>query len=105
MTEAKLGAELADGKSLADVAKAEGKSVDGLVQALVAGAEERLDDAVDDGKLSQAQADEIKAGLEERMTELVNREPGSWPGFRGHGFRHGSDQFHSGPPGFWGPRA
>jgi polyhydroxyalkanoate synthesis regulator phasin len=119
LTEAELRAELADGKSLADVAKAEGKSVNGLVQALVADAKKRLDEAVDAGRLTQAQADEISAKLEERITESVNREPGTWPGRRGPGFRgpgfqgrgfgarpdrfHGDQQDFQGP--FRGPRA
>ena len=107
MTEAELRAELEDGKSLAEVAKAEGKSVDGLVQALVAGAEKRLADAVADGRLTQAQADQIESDLEERVTELVNREPGTWRGFRDD-FRPGFDAWpdrHDGPRAQMGPRA
>lgn len=110
MSQAALEAELIDGKSLADVAKAEGKSVAGLVQALVADAKKRLDEAVDDGELTQAQADEIGEDLEERITEFVYREPGSGPGFRGNGLGAGPDHFRSGHPGFpgagfVGPRA
>lgn len=83
MTEAELRAELGDGKSLAEVAKAKGKSVSGLVQALVADAQKQLADAVADGRLTQTQADEIEKGLEARITEHVNREPGTWRSFRG----------------------
>jgi len=105
MTDAELEAELADGKSLADIARAEGKSVSGLAQALVADAEEKLDEAVDNGKLTQAQAEQIKERLEERITESVNRQPGSGTGFRGHGFGARPDQFHGRHPWFSGPRA
>jgi len=83
MSEAELRAELGEGKSLAEVAKAKGKSVTALVHALVADAQKRLADAVADGRLTQKQADEIEKRLEARITEHVNREPGTWRGFRG----------------------
>ena len=83
MTEDELRAELGDGKSLAEIAKANGKSVDELVHTLVADAQKRLADAVADGKLTQQQADTIEKGLQARITEFVNREPGPWRGPRG----------------------
>ncbi|OFW73126.1 MAG: hypothetical protein A2Y55_07380 [Actinobacteria bacterium RBG_16_68_12] len=104
LTKAELRAELEDGKTLAEIAKAEGKSVNGLVQALVRAANERIADAVADGKLTQAQADELKADLDERITDLVNGElRGPRPGFH-HGFGPRSG-FHGGAPGLIGPRA
>ena len=104
LTEAELRAELQDGKTLAEIAKAEGKSVAGLVQALVKDAKARIDEAVADGKLTQAQAEELEQGLEERITDLVNGElRGPGPGFH-HGFGPGSG-FHGGAPGLIGPRA
>src|SRR5215218_760394 len=57
-----LQTQLAAGKSLADVAKAQGKTVDGLVSALVADEKKELDAAVSAGRLTQAQADEMLAG-------------------------------------------
>jgi polyhydroxyalkanoate synthesis regulator phasin len=110
LTEAELRAELEDGKSLADVAKAEGKSVDGLVQKLVDSASDRLDQAVEDGGLTRARADEIKQDLEAHITDLVNREPGAAAarGFArpgGHrSFEHGFGRFGGDPP-FFGSRA
>jgi predicted DNA-binding protein (UPF0251 family) len=89
LTAEDLRAALADGKSLAEIAREEGKSVDGLVRALVTEAEERIDAAVADGRLTEAQAGELKEDLEDRITELVNREPGTRMGFRGPGFGHG----------------
>jgi polyhydroxyalkanoate synthesis regulator phasin len=74
LTPSELRDELAEGKSLADVARAEGKSVDGLVQVLVGAAEERIDDAVADGRLSEERASELKADLEERIEERVDDE-------------------------------
>lgn len=104
VTEAELRERLTEGDTLAEIAKAEGKSVDGLVKALVAAATEKLDDTVADGRLTKERAAELKQGLEERVTALVNgefRAPRLGPrafGFeRGFGFR-----FHRGS---WEPRA
>jgi hypothetical protein len=97
LSEAEVREQLADGKTLADIAKAEGKSVDGLVQALVKEGEERLDRAVADGKLTQAQADSLAEDLDERMTDLVN---GDLPG-RGFGHRFGGSDHPFG--GRFGP--
>ena len=104
LTEAELRVQLADGKTLAEIAKAEGKSVDGLVQALVVEAEAKIDDAVAEGRLAEQRAAELKERHEERLTDLVNgelRRPyfGFQPGF-GRGFG-----FHSGPSAFHGPQA
>jgi hypothetical protein len=85
--EAELRDRLRDGETLAEIAKAESKPVDGLVGALVADAERRLDTAVSAGKLTRAQANDLADGLEERMTDLVNGELRT-PGF---GFRHRFD--------------
>jgi AraC-like DNA-binding protein len=72
LTETELRTDLESGKSLARVARDRGKSVDGLVNALVAAGKERIDAAVSAGRLTQAQADEMLDGLQSRMTELVN---------------------------------
>ena len=87
-TEAALRTSLEGGKTLAQVAKDKGKSVDGLVAALVADETKELDAAVTAGWLTKAQRDERVSGLKERVTALVNGErPAEAPGFRGrHGF-------------------
>lgn len=111
LDENELRDALADGKSLAEVTKDEGKSVDGLVDTLVAAAEKRIDSAVDDGKLSQEQANELKQGLRGRVTDFVNREPGALPEFGEHRFGPGFDRrfgdgpwpSHEGQPDFRGP--
>lgn len=92
VTESELRASLREGTSLADVAKAEGKSVDGLVDALVADEKKQLDEAVKDGRLTDAQRNKLEATLEERVTDFVNGErplfaphrtrPGFFPGGR-----------------------
>ena len=63
-----------DGTTLAQVAEDEGVAVDDLVAALVQAQEERIAAAVEDGRLTQDEADERLADLEERVTERVNSE-------------------------------
>jgi hypothetical protein len=72
ITEAQLRTELEGGKSLAQVAKAHGKSVDGLIDALVAAAKGKLDDAVSAGRLTKAQETEMLSVLKDRITSAVN---------------------------------
>jgi hypothetical protein len=72
LTEAQLREQLNEGKTLAQVARDRDKSVDGLVDALVDAQNEKLGQAVEDGRLTQAQANEIKQNQRERITEFVN---------------------------------
>jgi hypothetical protein len=71
LTEDELEDRLDDGTTLAEIAEAEGKSVDGLKQALVDAARERIEQAVDDGDLTREEADRLLEGLEERIDHLV----------------------------------
>lgn len=85
MTEDELRTALrTEGTTLADVAEQQGVAVDTLVDALVAAAEERIADAVEDGRLTQEQADERLADLEERISERVESALPA-PGERGRG--------------------
>ena len=102
MTEQELREELRD-KTLGEIAKEKGKTPAGLVNELVAAQTKRIDDAVDEGKLTDEQADRLKAGLEARMQALVDGD------FRGpsdgrHRFWPGSGSARA-PPGFGGPSA
>jgi hypothetical protein len=85
LTDAQLRTQLDGGKTLAQVAKDNGKSVDDLIQAMVADAKQHLDEAVSAGRLTQTQEDKVVADLKEHITSLVN---GERPQFRGlHGLR------------------
>jgi hypothetical protein len=101
LTEAQLRTQLERGKSLAQIAQAQGKSVDGLIDTLVSAAKEKLDDAVAAGRLTRAQADEMLQNLRDRITSLVNST--GLPG-RPHfdrppsGFRNFHFDRHSGRP-------
>lgn len=83
LTEEELRTALAEGQTLAEVAEERDKDVDGLIDALVASATEELDQAVDDGRLTEEQKQSILSTLEERITAKVNGElrPGPHGGF------------------------
>lgn len=97
LTEAQLARRLMDGRSLAQVASAEGKSVDGLKQALVDAAEARLDRAVQERDLTSAERDRILRDLEEHVDELVNGR-GPRPGRFERHERFGGPGGPGGPP-------
>jgi hypothetical protein len=67
-----LRTQLQSGKTLAQVAKDNGKTVDGLVTALTDAASKKLDALVADGHLTRAQADEIESDLKQDITDIVN---------------------------------
>ena len=101
LTEDELANELESGKTLAQIAKDHGKSVDGLVSALLASAKQKLDRAVAAGRLTKAQETEMLNGLKERVTNLVNSRGLGGPHFRGRGFGDGFEHFgfrRFGPP-------
>jgi hypothetical protein len=102
LTEEQLRSELENGKTLAQVAKDHGKSVDGLIDALVASAKQKLDEAVAAGRLTKAQETEMLNGLKDRITNLVNSRGLGEPHFRGPSFR---DFRHFGFRRFDGPSA
>jgi hypothetical protein len=74
LTVDELRTELEGGATLAEVAEANDVDVQALIDALVAEATERLDEAVADGRLDAEKAEEIKAGLTERITARVDGE-------------------------------
>jgi hypothetical protein len=83
-----LRTQLDAGKTLAAVAAANGKTVDGLEAALTTAAKTDLDAAVTAGKLTQAQEDKILADLPARLDHEVNEVHTGGPG-GGHGFPGG----------------
>jgi hypothetical protein len=70
-----LIAKLRDGKSIADVAKDQSKSVDDVKKAITDGVTKELDQAVTDKKLTSDQRDKILKELNEHLDDLVNRTP------------------------------
>lgn len=70
-----LRQELRD-KSLAEVAQAHGKTADQLKQFILDNARQRLSQAVQQGRITQQQADNALNRLQERLDDLINRKPG-----------------------------
>jgi hypothetical protein len=87
ITEEELVDRLRDGQTLAEIAEAEGKTLAQVRSAVRAEAVERLDEAVQDGRITKAQRDEMVEHLDEHLERL-----GEGP-FFGRGGHHGP------PPG------
>lgn len=103
MTEAELWDALHD-STLAEIAREQGKTVDGLVKAIVADKTKRIDEAVANGRLTDEQGSDLKARLTEHVEALVNGERrGELRGWH-HGHRQGSWSPRA-PPAFIGPSA
>jgi predicted DNA-binding protein (UPF0251 family) len=89
MSQAALQSALENGKTLAQVTQDKGKSVDGLVAAMVSEEKAELAAAVKAGRLTQAQSDAIQADLKARVTDLVNGKLPAPPDRGGPGFGFG----------------
>jgi hypothetical protein len=88
MTGQELVEALRDGATLADLADAHGLAAEALIDHLVGVAEERLDEAVADGRITEDQKAEMLAEATERITGLVNGDlerPFLGGGFEGPG--------------------
>ncbi len=81
ITQDQLMTELKDGKSLAEVAQAQGMSVEDFKAALLTQVKAQLDSLVADGTLTQEQADRVMQNTEENIDSIVN----AVGGFRGGG--------------------
>jgi polyhydroxyalkanoate synthesis regulator phasin len=67
-----LRTQLRDGATLAEIAQAQGVDVQAVIDELVAEVTERVDNAVENGRIDQAEADEKLAEAEARITDMVN---------------------------------
>lgn len=74
ITADELRTQLEAGKSVAQVAEAEGVSTQAVIDALVTAAEEHLAEEVASGEHTQAEADAKLADIEARITEMVETE-------------------------------
>ena len=101
LTEAQLHSRIESGKTLAEIAKAQGKSVEGLKDALLEDAKTYLDAAVKAGRLSSAEEQRVLADLRQRIDDLVDGKLlDRFRGRHGFGFRE-----RQGPPAFADPAA
>ncbi|WP_040495624.1 hypothetical protein [Ilumatobacter nonamiensis] len=90
-----LREQLRDGATLAEIAEANGVDVQSVIDLIVAQMSERLDQAVENGRVDEAEAAEKLAEFEERATTTVNeggRVLEGRRGGRGPGGGHGPGQ-------------
>ena len=78
LTDAQLGRQLAGGKSLAQIARAQGKSVSGLEQAMTASLKTRLDKLVSAKAITAAQEQSILKRLSARLAQQVTHTGPFW---------------------------
>lgn len=83
--------------SLADLAKAHGLDPEAVITEAETQITNEINQAVTDGKITQAQADTLLAGLHDRLENRFNAPLGFLPGLRGGGMRGGG--FLPGLPG------
>jgi hypothetical protein len=83
-----LATALRGGSTIAEVADANGVEAQAVIDALVAAGNERIDDAVADGRVSEEQAQTLRDGLTDRVEALVNGDFSDGRRFGRHGFQH-----------------
>jgi polyhydroxyalkanoate synthesis regulator phasin len=79
-----LSEALRDGQTVAEVAEENGSSATAVINALVAEMNTKLDQAVEDGKLTTEQAEDIRADAPDRIEAMVNGEFEGRMRHRGH---------------------
>ena len=88
LTEAELKTQVESGKTLAQIATAQGVDVKLVVDAIVADMKSHIAEEVASGELTQAQADTKLADVTAKATERVNNvRPARGEGMQGHGRR------------------
>ena len=91
ITAQELQTDITSGKTLAQVAKAKGKTAGGLVSAMITAQRSQLDAAVSAGQFTKQQENLIVSALTQRYTAMVNGTVPSGRGFGGGGFGGGDD--------------
>ncbi|MBJ7608466.1 MAG: hypothetical protein JF887_03410 [Candidatus Dormibacteraeota bacterium] len=91
VTEAQLQTELTAGKTIAAVAKEHNVDVAKVISTLVGDENSEIDASVSSGRLTQAQAAQMKGQTQQRVSNLVNRT-GPAHGPAGFGGRRGGAQ-------------
>jgi polyhydroxyalkanoate synthesis regulator phasin len=74
-----LVAKLRAGQSIADVAKAQGKSLEDVKSSVTDAVTKELDQRVKDGKLTADQRDKVLSELKDHLDDLVNLKPPTRP--------------------------
>ena len=72
--------QLKEGKSIAEIAEEHGINRDELMEELMGLALDRLDKAVEKGKLDEQRAEELKQNVEKRLAGFLDDFPRGWQG-------------------------
>jgi hypothetical protein len=83
LSETQLMNQVESGKTLAQIAKAQGKSTSGLKDALLAAIRTKLDKAVANKQVTQTQEQRILSSLSSRLDDVINGKLPRFPFFRG----------------------
>lgn len=86
-----LREQLKAGKSLAEIAQAQGVSTDAVIQLLTTQRDKKLADAVKNGKLTQEQADKMKEGSADRIKKFVESKHDGKHRYKVHGLRNNAE--------------
>jgi hypothetical protein len=89
MTPDEVREAVSGGQTIAELAEAQGVPLQDVADALVAAETERLQQAVEDGRLTQEEADEKLAHMEENILERLESGERGLGGPGGHGGRRG----------------
>ena len=77
LTTEQIRTQLQSGKSLAEIATAQGKSVDGLKAAIVADAKATIDKLVSSGKISPERGQRYLEQIQKNVDRIVNAKRGT----------------------------
>ncbi len=77
LTQAQLLSQLRSGKSLAQIAKAKGKTAAGLEQAITAAVKARLDKAVAAKRITAGEEKQLLSRFSSHVSALINEKPGT----------------------------
>jgi hypothetical protein len=101
MTQEQIQEQRQSGKSLAQIAAVQGVSEEALINAIMAGKQEAVQNMVTAGTITQTQADQMFTQMRERVQLAVNRTtvgPPEWAG-TGRGGQMGNQQNFNGTTG------
>jgi hypothetical protein len=102
LSAAQLQSDLQNGQTPAQIAKSQGKTLDGLVAAMVVQVKKTLGTAVSQGLLTQAQAEQLASRLAARMKDMANGVRPQRGGGPDDGFGPGGGPNGSGGTGSFG---
>lgn len=98
LTPQQIQDQLKSGKSLADIAGAQGVSRDDLKSAITTAVDQQVDKAVTDGKITQTRADQIKTNLSNNLDKIIDqkRDTSGTPENNGNGQNGNSPMWRGG---------